>query len=77
MSDHYRKTGIQPIEVVQDWNLGFALGNTVKYIGRYREKGGLDDLIKASWYLAYEITGSIEQADANKAMFDKLREGKG
>lgn len=76
MSDHYRKTGIQPIEVVEDWGLGFALGNTVKYIGRYREKGGIDDLIKASWYLVFHITGSIEQADANKAMLENLRESK-
>lgn len=72
MSDHYRKTTIQPIEVIEDWNLDFALGNAIKYIGRYREKGGLEDLIKASWYLAYKITGSIASADANRALFEML-----
>lgn len=76
MSDHYRKTTIQPIEVIADWELDFALGNAVKYIGRHREKGGLEDLIKASWYLAYKITGSIADADANRAMFEKLQGGK-
>lgn len=76
MSDHYRKTTIQPIEVIADWDLNFALGNAIKYIGRYREKGGLEDLIKASWYLAYEITGSIVEADENKAMLDRLNGGK-
>jgi len=72
VSDHYRKTTIQPIEVIADWDLDFALGNAIKYIGRYREKGGLEDLIKASWYLAYKITGSIASADANRALFEML-----
>jgi hypothetical protein len=72
MSEHYRKASIQPIEVITDWGLDFPLGNTVKYIGRHRDKGGIEDLIKASWYLTYKITGSIAESDANTKMFDRL-----
>lgn len=48
----------EPIDVIDDWNLNFALGNTVKYIsraGRKRNEDTLKDLKKAAWYLDYEI----------------------
>ena len=30
---------------------GFLKGNLIKYTWRYRDKGGLQDLHKANWYL--------------------------
>lgn len=58
---HYNEgRNIQPIEVVEDWNLGFRLGNTVKYISRAGRKGGhfemTEDLKKALWFLNREMT---------------------
>jgi hypothetical protein len=32
-------------------HMGFNLGNAVKYIWRYADKNGLEDLKKAAWYL--------------------------
>lgn len=53
---HYTKGRIQPIEVIEDWGLGFNLGNAVKYVARAEHKGSpLDDLKKARWYLDREI----------------------
>lgn len=53
---HYTFGNIQPIEVIEDWGLGFCLGNCVKYIARAPYKGTeLDDLRKAAWYLARRI----------------------
>jgi hypothetical protein len=44
------------IKVIEAWELGFCLGNTVKYIARAGKKGGaLEDLRKAAWYLQREI----------------------
>jgi hypothetical protein len=44
------------IKVIDAWKLGFALGNTVKYIARAEHKGSaLEDLKKARWYLDHEI----------------------
>lgn len=53
---HYTFGHIEVIDVVEDWNLGFMLGNAVKYIARAPHKGKhLEDLKKARWYLEREI----------------------
>ena len=47
----------EPIEVIEDWELGFCLGNAVKYISRAgRKNDTLEDLKKARWYLDREIS---------------------
>ena len=49
---HYTRGRIEPIDVIEDWQLGYHLGNVVKYIARYCHKGSpRRDLEKASWYL--------------------------
>ena len=48
--NHYKKQP-EPIEVIENWQLGFHLGNVVKYISRWQDKGGIQDLEKAKWYL--------------------------
>ncbi len=54
---HYNATQIEPITVIEAWNLGFNLGNTIKYIARAEHKGAsLEDLKKARAYLTREIT---------------------
>ncbi len=46
----------EAIKVIEAWDLGFCLGNTVKYISRAGKKGSaLEDLKKAAWYLDREI----------------------
>ena len=48
----------EAIKVIEAWNLGFCLGNTVKYISRSGKKDPakeLEDLKKAAWYLTREI----------------------
>lgn len=55
---HYNTGKFEVIDVIEDWNLGFNLGNTVKYIGRAGKKDAnkhLEDLQKARWYLDREI----------------------
>ena len=48
----------EAIKVIDAWDLGFSLGNTVKYISRAGKKGKdkeLEDLRKALWYLEHHI----------------------
>jgi hypothetical protein len=48
----------ESIKVIDSWNLGFCLGNTVKYISRAGIKNPekeLEDLKKAAWYLQRKI----------------------
>lgn len=42
----------EPIDVIEDWELDFHLGNAVKYISRAGRKGDArEDIEKAVWYL--------------------------
>jgi hypothetical protein len=49
--EHYKRLKPEPWDVIVAWNLGYLDGNIVKYVTRYREKGGLVDLLKAQHYL--------------------------
>lgn len=55
---HYNAGKYEVIDVIEDWNLGFNLGNSIKYIGRAGKKNPdkiIEDLEKAAWYLNREI----------------------
>ena len=47
---HY-KSSIQPVDYIKANNLDFFQGNIIKYVSRYKEKGGIEDLRKAQHYL--------------------------
>ena len=50
--EHYRVSDIEPIDAIEAWELGFCLGNVVKYVARHAHKEDpLGDLKKAAWYL--------------------------
>lgn len=49
--DHYRKFKIQPIEYVLANGMGYLPGCALKYITRYKDKGGAQDIHKAIHYL--------------------------
>lgn len=49
--NHYETKGIQPIDFIEANKLNFCEGNVVKYVTRYKDKNGLEDLLKARWYL--------------------------
>jgi len=48
---HYSDFKIEPLEYIIANNLDFLQGNIVKYVTRFRKKGGHSDLIKAKQYL--------------------------
>ncbi len=49
--DHYKKYAIQPIDFITANRLEWCEGNVVKYVTRWKDKGGLQDLLKARHYL--------------------------
>ena len=49
---HYKDKAIQPWDYIIANELGYLEGNIVKYVSRWKDKGGLDDLKKAQHYLA-------------------------
>jgi hypothetical protein len=48
---HYQ-VAIQPWDYIVANNLGYLEGNVIKYVTRYKNKGGIEDLRKAQHYLA-------------------------
>lgn len=48
---HYKNKTIQPWDYIASNGLGYFEGNVVKYVSRWRDKGGLQDLEKARHYL--------------------------
>lgn len=48
--EHYNSE-IDVITFCEANNLGFSEGNVIKYVVRYKEKNGLEDLYKAQEYL--------------------------
>jgi len=65
--DHYGGASnvYEAIKVIDAWDLGFCLGNTVKYISRAGKKDPIkeiEDLKKAMFYLQHHIE-TLEKND--------------
>jgi hypothetical protein len=57
---HYQRAGIETIDYIRATLDGpgfeaYCIGNVLKYVSRYREKGGIEDLRKAQVYLGWAI----------------------
>lgn len=62
---HY-KGAIQPIEFILANNIGFIEGTVIKYLYRWKDKGGVEDLEKAKHYidlLIEHMTKSSSEGD--------------
>jgi hypothetical protein len=57
---HYAVKAIQPWDYIIANNLGYLEGNVVKYVSRWKDKGGVEDLKKAQHYLQKLIEVSDE-----------------
>lgn len=58
--DHYKVMAIQPFEYIHKNRIGFAEGCVIKYVSRWKEKGGVEDLRKARHFL--DLLIEAEQA---------------
>jgi len=61
--EHYTQhpSGIECIQITE--HMGFCVGNAIKYLWRHEQKGGVEDLKKARWYLDREIKRLEGEAD--------------
>ena len=53
---HYKDKAVQPWTAMESWMSseefeGFLRGNVIKYIARYKDKNGIQDVLKARHYL--------------------------
>lgn len=49
--EHYKNLPIQPVEYIHANKIPYFEGNIIKYVSRWRNKNGLEDLKKARHYL--------------------------
>jgi hypothetical protein len=54
--NHYTSKSVQPWEAMESWMSeeafkGYIWGNVIKYMARWEDKGGVEDLKKAQHYL--------------------------
>lgn len=63
---HYLSKKIQPVEYAHANELSFFQGNVVKYVTRYKDKKGVEDVKKAIHYLQmilefeYDVKSTVE-----------------
>ena len=54
--DHYKQfKGMEPWDVITGWGLGYLDGTAVKYLARWKHKGGIEDLKKAAHFIQKAI----------------------
>jgi len=54
--EHYKQfKGHEPWDVITAWDLGYLEGTALKYISRWKHKGGVEDLKKAIHFLQKKI----------------------
>jgi hypothetical protein len=71
--DHYTSKAIQPWEAMEAWMSkeafeGFLTGNSLKYLARWKDKGGVDDLRKAKHYIEKLIELETQVKDESKTI---------
>ena len=75
---HYKKYGdLQPWNVILAWDLGYLDGTALKYISRWKDKGGITDLKKAIHFLEklIEVTETSQQTvhTLNSSLTDPIK----
>ena len=58
--DHYKTLKIQPVEYITANNIGFCEGSAIKYLTRWRAKGGVEDLRKARHFIDLLIESEVK-----------------
>ena len=59
---HYSRWKIEPVQFMMENEIPYVEGNVIKYIMRWRYKGGLEDLHKAREYLNILIKNALENS---------------
>ena len=74
---HYRDMPIQPGTFVRKNGIGWYEGNAIKYICRYKQKGGIEDIKKAIHYLQLilEENDNTDVPTFNSYLFNNVSYG--
>ena len=67
--NHYKRGDIEVIDFILDQNFNYLEGNIIKYVSRYKDKNGLEDLKKAQWYLN-RLTQTLDKRNVSDYQFE-------
>ena len=75
--NHYKQGGLESIDAIKAFMSeeafkGFLKGNCQKYLFRYEQKNGIEDLRKCKWYLE-RLIASVEE-EKNSFLYEELKE---
>lgn len=70
--NHYKDLAIQPVEYIFKNNIGYIEGCVIKYVTRWQNKGGLQDLEKAKHFL--ELLIELQNQKAKDGMLELVQE---
>ena len=70
--NHYKNLAIQPVEYIFKNNLGYFEGCVIKYVTRWKDKGGVQDLEKAKHFL--ELLIDLQEQYAKEGMLDVVKQ---
>lgn len=71
---HYKDLAIQPVEFIHANGIGFCEGSAIKYLTRWRAKGGLNDLRKARHFIDLLIELEEKSTQRDQAEIEKAAE---
>ena len=57
---YYQKGSIEVTDYITSNDMSFVEGNIIKYVTRYKDKSGIQDLRKARWYLDKLIESQMD-----------------
>lgn len=69
---YYKKGKVECIDAIESATINkrgteaFLVGNIIKYLWRYEDKGGITDIEKAEWYME-KLLELLKQREANNA----------
>ena len=61
--EHYIKYAIQPWDIIDCYGMSFYEGSALKYLLRYRDKNGIEDLKKARHYIDKLIEVGLDEGE--------------
>lgn len=69
--NHYKQfKGMEPWDVITYWGLGYLDGTALKYIARWKHKGGIADLEKAIHFLEKAV--EVERSALDVVSFGRM-----
>lgn len=69
--DHYKNMAIQPVEFCMKNSLNFCVSSAIKYLCRYKNKNGKQDLEKARHFI--DLLIEIEYPEKETIDFEKVQ----